>query len=141
MWRRRITFAVAGAMWLVAAMGSSTLAASETSREVSRDYTMERGMTHGSDSDPWVGTQPVFFRSDKGERRAVVSLEDASGLPVAGRVEVGDKVFTFCATTPQPIRVRPQERIAVSATMGLCGTGSSVVTKGTISVTFSRPAS
>lgn len=137
---RRITLAVVGALWLVAAMGSSTVAASEDSRDVSRPYNMDRAMVHGSDSDPYLGTQPEFFRSEKGERWVVVSLEDATGHPVAGRVEVGDKVFAFCATTPEPIRVRPEKRIAVSATMGLCGMGPSVVTEGTISVTFSRSA-
>jgi hypothetical protein len=128
-------------MWLVAAMAFSTLAASEASREVSRPYNMDRGMVHGSDSDPYVGTQPEFFRSEKGERWAVVSLEDASGRPVAGRIEVGGKAFAFCATTPEPIRVRGEKRIAVSATMGLCGTDPSVVTEGTIAVTFSRSRS
>ena len=138
MWQRRISLAVAGAVTLVAAMAPLTLAASDTSREVSRDYTIQRVKIHGSDTDPWIGTQREFFRSEKGERWAVVSLEDDSGLPVAGRVEVGGKVFSFCGRTPRPIRVRPQERIAVSATLGPCGIAPSIVTQGTISVIFSR---
>ena len=140
MCRTRIPMAVAAAVTLVAAIGLPGLAASEASREVSRDYTIERVRVHGSETDPWIGTQREFFRSEKGERWAAVSIEDDSGLPVAGRVEVGGKAFSFCSSTPQPIRVRPRERVAVSATLGLCGMAPSVVTKGSISVSFSRSA-
>ena len=63
-------------------------------------------------------------------------IEDDTGGPVLGRVEVGSKTVEFCSETDQPIRVRARQKIAISVVAGRCDDEASIVTEGTVTATF-----
>ncbi len=115
--------------------------AADADRTVSKRYTMGRAQIHWNDTGYWVGTQREFFRAERRERSVSVSLQDDSGRPVRGRLEVGSDVIEFCSETSKPVQIRPGQYLAVNAIFGTCGAGPSVVTEGTIRVAFSPAAS
>jgi hypothetical protein len=82
----------------------------------------------------------------KGESRAVVSVNDASGLPAAFRLSydsnrdgaVDTTIGDFCGTTGSPVRFAPTGgELAVWVNAGTCGAGASAPTTGTVTARLS----
>lgn len=133
---RKVTILAAAT---VAAMSiPSTAGARATARTELRPYSITRAAVVSADDTAWAGTQPETFLAGPGDRRVTISLEDQSGQPVAGRVEVGATTVEFCSQTDKPLRVHRGDQILVSAVFGPCGGGVSAVTEGTIAASFTR---
>ena len=115
-----------------------SMAASD-GRSVTKPYTILRGhIQFNSQEVAWMGTQAETFRAQGEERRVTISLEDDTGNPVAGRVQVNGEVVQFCSETSKAIPVRGGQKVSVSAIVGSCDGGFSVVTEGLITATFSK---
>ncbi len=134
---RRITVLLAAAL-LATALPAPSVAADGT-RTVTKAYTISRGQLQVNPQEvAWMGTQPESFLVRAGERAVTLSLNDDTGNPVLGRVEIDGDVIRFCSETEEPIRVRRGQIVRVNVIVGPCNGGFSVATEGTIEATFSR---
>lgn len=134
---RRLAFPLV-IILLAGSMIAPSMAAS-ADRTVTKNYTMFRGQIQFNDQEvAWMGTQAELFHTRAGERWVTFSLEDETGNPVLGRVQVNGRVVRFCSDTNEALRVRRGDELKVSATFGLCDGGFSVVTEGIITATFSK---
>ena len=123
---------------LVGSMSAPSVAGAD-GRSVEKRYTITRGhLQLNSQEVAWMGSQAEQFRARAGERSVRISLEDDTGNPARGRVEVNGDIIQFCSTTEKPIRVQPGDKINVHAVFGSCGNALAVVTEGTITATFSK---
>ncbi|HEX8002665.1 MAG TPA: hypothetical protein VF519_08215 [Mycobacteriales bacterium] len=82
----------------------------------------------------------------KGESRALVSVSDGNGLPVAFRLAwdadadgAVDSTFgDYCGSTPQPVRFKPTRgELVVWVNAGACAGGVSAPTTGTATARLS----
>lgn len=134
---RRIVITVL-AVLLTSSLATSSVAA-VGGRTETRPYSIGRAQIHwNSQGGSFIGTQPETFTPEDDERRVTISLSSDTGLPVRGRVEINGHVVEFCSETTRPIRVLPGQELAISAIFGLCDGSFSLVTEGTITVTFSK---
>lgn len=134
--RRMTTLLIAG---IIATSVVPSSLAGDNGRTVKKNYTILRGQIQFNDQEvAWMGTQPESFQTRARERWVTLSLEDETGNPVLGRVQVNGEVVRFCSDTEKPLRVRRGDEIKVNAIFGLCDGGFSVVTEGTITATFSK---
>jgi hypothetical protein len=137
--RKVATILAAG---LVAASLLSPANAADTRRTVTETYSITSGFLTGSTQGSiQIGTNWALFTPRAGETHISLSIEDASGRPVLGKVFfVGsDRDTEFCSATDRPLRVRAGDDIYVGAYIGTCADGTvSVVTTGTITATFTK---
>lgn len=85
------------------------------------------------------------FPSSGEEKYVTIEVTDSSGTAISGSVgqdPEGDSTTTekgtFCGATEEPIEIDPGIDVTVYVTQGQCGGGPSIVTEGTIKVTFSN---
>jgi hypothetical protein len=70
-------------------------------------------------------------------RSVNVKIVDQGGQAIMAVVSQGDKALTeICGATDSPIKVRPSLPIRVWLFNGQCGGGTSLVTTGTVTLTF-----
>ena len=141
--RKVATILAAG---LVAASLLSPANAADTRRTVTETYSIMSGFISGNSQGSFqIGTNWAIFTPRAGETHISLSIEDATGGPVVGRVfffnagRWSDREAEFCSATDRPLRVRPGDDVYVGAYLGTCSDGTlSLVTTGTITATFSR---
>lgn len=138
---------VATAGIIVTSLGTPAFAIPDD-RTVTKTYSMTAGFVSGStEGSVSAGTNWAIFKPRAKERFVSLSIEDATGGPVLGRVEIwdmrtaswSDRGSFFCTETQRPLRIKAYEKLYVGAYLGSCPDGSfSLVTTGTITATFSR---
>lgn len=143
--RKLATILAAG---LVAAALLSPANAADTRRTVTETYSITSGFVAGStEGSIQIGTNWAIFTPRAGETHVSLSIADATGRPVLGKVFFwdstrrgwADRDAEFCAATDRPLRVGPHDKIYVGAYLGTCANGTlSVVTTGTITATFTK---
>lgn len=83
----------------------------------------------------------VVFRGGP-ERFVEIEVADAHGLPVTAIVSQGEQTSHYvCGSSEKPLPIVPNKKVTVFLVNGLCGdAGASVVTRGTVTATFSTTA-
>lgn len=117
-------------------------------REVKQAYSITAGYVSDS-SEGYLSLGPnwVVLKPRRGENRVSLSIADAAGGPVLGKVYFwqtdrrawSDREVEFCTKTDRSIPLRANEKVYVGAFIGSCAEGAtSVVTTGTVTARFSH---
>jgi len=106
-------------------------------------YTGSGGGLYGNLSGNNFGG--ASFPTGSEEKYVTVEVTDASGTAISGSVgqdpdgdSFTDEKGTYCGSTEDPISIEPGVDIVVYVDQGTCAGGPSLVTQGTIKVTFSN---
>lgn len=136
------------AVGLVSASFIAPAQSSGWSREVKQPYSIAAGyVSDSSEGSATLGPNWVVFKPRRGENRVSLSISDAAGGPVLGKVYFwrtdgrgwSDREVEFCTETDRSIAFRANEKVYVGAFIGSCANGSaSVVTTGTVTARFSN---
>lgn len=83
------------------------------------------------------------FRVKRGERRVIISIEDAYSEVAQGYVRINNEGarggIYFCGRTPEPIAVAPGDEVNVLVLAGVCPGGTpAMATMGVVEATFGR---
>jgi hypothetical protein len=137
--RRRNVAAVLAAAGLVAAAPGAG-ARGPAPRTQTLEYTAG-GVSAGPDQTTVVtvgdNVGKVVFRGGP-ERFVDVEVADVHGMPVTAIVSQGEQTSHYvCGASEKPLPILPYRKVTVFLMNGACGAGASVVTRGTVTATFS----
>ena len=112
-------------------------------RTVEGQYTGAAAGLYGNAGGNTIGG--FAFASGAEEKYVMVEITDASGTTISGSVGqdpdgdmTTDEKGTLCGSTEEPIAIEPGVEVVVYVNQGACNGGPSIVTQGTIAVTFSN---